>query len=162
MSNIISETLPQYNGSQWNFACGTQQFCKQFSGTISSLFVWLRKIVWLITCRFIVLYICLCIWLFFLFSTIFSFVLPWNLVQISMMTVVSPWLFLLHHHEVGVCRFDWNVSTTTGWVVMKLPLSWTALMNPFFSVTDSSGTMSPSLRELSLLLRIRSLSKAIV
>lgn len=73
MSNIISETLPQYNGSQWNFACGTQQFCKQFSGTISSLFVWLKKIVWLITCRFIVLYICLCIWLFFLFSTVFLF-----------------------------------------------------------------------------------------
>jgi len=35
------------------------------------------------------------------------------------MTFGILWLFLQRHHQVNICDFDRNVSTTVGWIVMK-------------------------------------------
>ncbi len=35
-------------------------------------------------------------------------------------TFVIPWLFMLHHHEIDICSFERSISTTIGWISMKL------------------------------------------
>ncbi len=51
----------------------------------------------------------------------------------------DPWLFLQRHHETDICVFEWNVWTTTGWIVMKfvsdihVPLRMNCKLNCFSS-----------------------------
>lgn len=58
--------------------------------------------------------------------------LQWNLVQTFMisngyvlLTVMIFWHFLQCHHEVGICLFKWNISTTMRWIAMMFVHIWT-------------------------------------
>ncbi len=37
----------------------------------------------------------------------------------TLMTLEIPRIFLLSHHGVHICGFEWNVSTNIGWIAIK-------------------------------------------
>ncbi len=39
-----------------------------------------------------------------------------------LMTLVILWFFLMCHHEVDICSFEWSFSTTAEWIAMKFDI----------------------------------------
>lgn len=65
--------------------------------------------------------------------------LQWKLAQTFvahrrwiLLTLVFP--FFWHHHQGHICGFNWNISTTTGWITMKFG---TNIHNPFRTVLNN-------------------------
>ncbi len=45
-----------------------------------------------------------------------TFVVPWRWI---LMSLVILWLFFSCHREIHICGFEWNSSTSIGWIAMK-------------------------------------------